>query len=97
MTILPETLEKLAKVNSVPSRYALEIIDYIDRNNSLPDLFNNGPIDTVAMCAVICPEIIKTQEISVLIDTSDNQRRWKRRRASHRRSRPDARFPLPWE
>ena len=73
VTILPETLEKLAKVNSVPSRYALEIIDYIDRNNSLPDLFNNGPIDTVAMCAVICPEIIKTQEISVLIDTSDNQ------------------------
>lgn len=73
VNILPETLEKLKKVNSVSSRYALEIIDYVDKNNSLPDLFNNGPIDTVAMCAVICPEIIKTLEISVLIDTSDNQ------------------------
>ena len=34
---------------------------------------SNGPIDTVAMCSVICPDIIKTQEISVLIDTSDSQ------------------------
>lgn len=73
VNIRPETLEKLKKVNSVPARYALEIIDYVDKNNSLPDLFNNGPIDTVAMCSVICPEIIKTKMISVLIDTSDNQ------------------------
>lgn len=73
VNILPETLIKLEKVNSVSSRYALEIIDYVDKNNSLPDLFNNGPIDTVAMCSVICPDIIKTQEISVLIDTSDSQ------------------------
>lgn len=73
VNILPETLEKLEKVNSVPARYALEIIDYVDKNNSLPDLFNNGPIDTVAMCSVICPDIIQTKEICVAIDTSDSQ------------------------
>lgn len=73
VNILPETLEKLQKVNSVSSRYALEIIDYVDKNNSLPDLFNNGPIDTVAMCTVINHDIIKTKEINVAIDTSDNQ------------------------
>lgn len=73
VSILPETLAKLEKVNSRASRYALEIIDYIDKNNSLPGLFNNGPIDTVAMCSVICPDIIKTKEINVAIDTSDNQ------------------------
>lgn len=73
VSILPETLEKLRRTDSVSARYALEIIDYIDQNNSLPDLFNNGPIDTVAMCSVICPEIIETREISVAIDTSDNQ------------------------
>ena len=49
------------------------LIDYVDKNNSLPDLFNNGPIDTVSMCSVICPEIIKTKEINVAIDTSDSQ------------------------
>lgn len=73
VNIQEETLRKLEKVNSVPARYALEIIDYVDKNNSLPDLFNNGPIDTVAMCSVICPEIIHTKEINVAIDTSDNQ------------------------
>lgn len=73
INILPETMEKLARVDSVPSRYALEIIDYVDKNNSLPGLFNNGPIDTVAMCSVICPEIIQTKEISVVIDTGDHQ------------------------
>ena len=73
VNILPETLAKLEKVGSTSARYALEIIDYVDRNNSLPDLFNNGPIDTVSMCTVICPEIIKTKEINVAIDTSDSQ------------------------
>lgn len=73
VSIQPETLRRLEKHNSVPARYALEIIDFVDKNNSLPDLFNNGPIDTVAMCSVICPEIIKTKEIRVMIDTSDNQ------------------------
>lgn len=73
VNILPETLEKLKKADSVSSRYALDIIDYVDKNNSLPGLFNNGPIDTVAMCSVINPEIIKTKEINVAIDTSDSR------------------------
>lgn len=73
VNILPETLEKLKKVDSVSSRYALDIIDYVDKNNSLPDLFNNGPIDTVAMCTVINHDIIRTKEINVAIDTSDSQ------------------------
>lgn len=73
VNILPETIAKLEKVNSVSSRYALDIIDYVDKNNSLPDLFNNGPIDTVAMCSVINHDIIRTKEINVAVDTSDNQ------------------------
>ncbi len=73
VNISQEVISKLKKVDSVPSRYALEIIDYVDKNNSLPDLLNNGPIDTVAMCSVICPEIIQTQNIGIMIDTSDNQ------------------------
>lgn len=73
VSIHEEALEKLKKLNTKASRYALEIIDYVDKNNSLPGLFNNGPIDTVAMCSVISPDIIQTKEIHVEIDTSDNQ------------------------
>ena len=73
VNIQPEVIAKLEKVGSVPARYALDIIDYVDKNNSLPDLFNNGPIDTVSMCSVINPNIIKTKEINVAIDTSDSQ------------------------
>lgn len=73
VNILPETLDKLARVKTDAAAYTLEIIDYIDKHNSLPDLFNNGPIDTVAMCSVIDPDIISTKQIGVLIDTSDNQ------------------------
>lgn len=71
VNISDEVIEKLKKVDSVASRYALDIIDYVDQNNSLPGLKNNGPIDTVAMCSVICPEIIETKEIGVKIDTGD--------------------------
>jgi len=73
VNIQQEAIKKLEKLNTKASRYVLEIIDYVDKNNSLPNLFNNGPIDTVAMCAVIDPDIIKTKEIHVEIDTSDNQ------------------------
>ena len=73
VNIREEALKKLEKLNTKTSRYVLEIIDYVDKNNSLPDLFNNGPIDTVAMCAVIQPDIIETREIHVEVDTSDNQ------------------------
>ena len=73
VNIQQEAIKKLEKLNTKASRYVLEIIDYVDKNNSLPNLFNNGPIDTVAMCAVINPDIIKTKEIHVEIDTSDNQ------------------------
>lgn len=68
-----EVLKKLKKVDTVPSRYALDIINYVDENNSLPGLPNNGPIDTVAMCSVICPQIIQTQRIGIKIDTSDDR------------------------
>jgi len=73
VNIQEESLKKLEKLNTKASRYVLEIIDYVDKNNSLPNLFNNGPIDTVAMCTVIDPDIIQTKEIHVEVDTSDNQ------------------------
>lgn len=73
VSIHEEALAKLEKLDTKASRYALEIIDYVDKNNSLPDLFNNGPIDTVAMCTFLCPEIIQTKEIHVQVDTSDSQ------------------------
>lgn len=73
VSIEQPAIEKLKKLDTKEAKYALEIIDYVDKNNSLPGLFNNGPIDTVAMCTVIQPDIIKTQEIHVEVDTSDNQ------------------------
>lgn len=66
-----ETLTRLKAIDSRQSRYALEIIDYIDQNNTIEDqaLFINGPIDTTAMCCFIHPEIAVYKEINVAIDT----------------------------
>ncbi len=81
-----ETLRKLRALNNRQSRYALEIVDYIDRNNSISDrnIFINGPIDTTAMCCFICPEIMTDiRKIHVAIDTGGQLTRgmtlWDRR------------------
>lgn len=80
-----ETLEKLRQIGNLQSKYALEIIDYIDKNNSISekDLFINGPIDTTAMCAFICPEMLQTTTIKVAVDTGSQLTRgmtiWDRR------------------
>lgn len=80
-----KTLGKLRKIGSKQSQYALEIIDYIDKNNSIEDqqLYINGPIDTTAMCCFIRPEIAKYREIKVAVDTGGNLTRgmtiWDRR------------------
>ena len=53
------------------AKYALEIIDYIDGNNSIQeqDIFINGPIDTTAMCCYINHDIMTDiREINVSID-----------------------------
>ena len=75
VNIEPWALEKLQAINTKASRYALEIIDYIDKNNTVKeiDLFINGPIDTTLMCTFLEPSLIETEEISVAIDTSDSQ------------------------
>lgn len=69
------TLEALRKAGTKEAEYALEIIAYIDSNNTVKEkgLFINGPIDTTAMCSFIHPEMLSTAEIKVAVDTSDNQ------------------------
>lgn len=80
-----ETLTKLRKIGSKQSQYALEIIDFIDKNNSITDqqLYINGPIDTTAMCCFIRPEIAKCREIKIAVDTGSELTRgmtiWDRR------------------
>ncbi len=75
VNIEPWALERLSAIGSKASKYALEIIDYIDGNNTVEekDLFINGPIDTTLMCTFLQPDLIETEEIAVAIDTSDSQ------------------------
>lgn len=85
VNISEETIEALKRINNRQAKYALEIIAYIDGNNTIEDqgLFINGPIDTTAMCAFICPDIVTTREIKVAIDTGSQLTRgmtiWDRR------------------
>ena len=71
VNISEETIEKLKRVGNRQAKYALEIIDYIDGNNSIQeqDIFINGPIDTTAMCCYINHDIMTDiREINVSID-----------------------------
>lgn len=80
-----ETLEQLRQIGNPQAKYALEIIDYIDKNNSIEDqgIYINGPIDTTAMCAFLHPEMLTTKEIKVAVDTGGQLTRgmtiWDRR------------------
>lgn len=80
-----EAIEKLRRIGNKAASYALEIIDYIDKNNSIPEqgIFINGPIDTMAMCAAIYPDMLTTREIHVAVDTGSQLTRgmtlWDRR------------------
>lgn len=85
VNISEDTIEALRKADTKQAKYALEIIEYIDGNNSIPeqDLFINGPIDTTAMCCFIEPSIMKTTKIKVAVDTGGQLTRgmtlWDRR------------------
>lgn len=85
VNITEQTIQKLKELDTKEARYTLEIIDYIDRNNSIPKegIFINGPIDTTAMCAFLHPEILKLKEIHVAVDTGSQLTRgmtiWDRR------------------
>lgn len=71
VNISDETIAKLKELKNRQAKYALEIIDYIDGNNSIEDegIFINGPIDTTAMCCFLNPEIMTdVREINVAID-----------------------------
>ena len=66
-----ETLNRLRAIDNRSAKYALEIIEYIDGNNSIEEqgIFINGPIDTTAMCCFLNPEIMTdVREINVAID-----------------------------
>ncbi|MEG1926141.1 MAG: nucleoside hydrolase [Ruthenibacterium sp.] len=71
MNIPEETQQKIRLLNNKQANYTMEILDYIEHAQSdLEDgAYIKGTIDTVAMCAFICPDIIKTKKISVVIDT----------------------------
>ncbi len=64
-------LDELKKIGNKAAKYALEIIDYIDGNNTIKEkgLFINGPIDTTAMCSFIEPTLLKTEKVHVVVDT----------------------------
>lgn len=85
VNISQESIKAMQAMGTKASLYALEIIDYVDKNNSIPEqgIFNNGPIDTSAMCAFLCPEIIETKEIHIAVDTGSTLTRgmtiWDRR------------------
>jgi purine nucleosidase/pyrimidine-specific ribonucleoside hydrolase len=71
VNISDSTIEALKAINTKQTRYTLEIIDYIDKNNSIPEkgLFVNGPIDTTAMCCFIEPSIMTVDMIKIAVDT----------------------------
>lgn len=71
VNISEKYLAELAKIDNKAAKYALEIIDYIDGNNTIKEkgLFINGPIDTTAMCTFLDPTLVKTEKIHVAIDT----------------------------
>lgn len=71
VNISDATIEKLKGLHNRQAKYALEIIDYIDGNNSIEDkgIFINGPIDTTAMCCFLNPDIMTdVRDIHVAID-----------------------------
>ena len=80
-----ETLEQIRRIGNPQAKYALEIIDYIDKNNSIEEkgIYINGPIDTTAMCSFLCPDMLTTKEIKVAVDTGSQLTRgmtiWDRR------------------
>jgi purine nucleosidase/pyrimidine-specific ribonucleoside hydrolase len=85
VNISDTTIGILKTLNTPQAKYTLEIIDYIDKNNSIPDkgLLLNGPIDTTAMCCFIEPSIMAVDRIKVAVDTGGQLTRgmtiWDRR------------------
>ncbi len=83
--ITDQTLEKLKCLNTPQANYVAEILDYIEKATSddKGGFHFRGTIDTAAMCAFLCPQMIKTKKILVSIDTSDAASRgmilWDRR------------------
>lgn len=83
--ILPETQEKIRRLGNKQAVYTLETLSYIEKAQS--DLeegtYIKGTIDTVAMCAFLRPDMIKTKTIKVAIDTGTDLTRgatiWDRR------------------
>ena len=86
VNISEDTIQKLKNLNNRQAKYALEIIEYIDGNNSIEEqgIFINGPIDTTAMCCFLDPTIMTdVREINVAIDCGEQLTRgmtiWDRR------------------
>ena len=83
--ITDETLDKLKKLDTLQAVYVAEILDYIEKATSDDEggFHFCGTIDTAAMCAFLCPQMIKTKKILIAVDTSDTASRgmilWDRR------------------
>lgn len=74
MNISTETQCKINALGTKQAAYTIETLNYIEEaQKDLEDgAYIKGTIDTVAMCAFLCPDMIETQKIKVAIDTSDN-------------------------
>lgn len=83
--ISDETLAKIKALDTPASRYVSEILEYIEEatSDSKGGFHFRGTIDTVAMCAFLCPDVIQKKEVRIAIDTSSSATRgmviWDRR------------------
>lgn len=71
VNISDDSIKALKTIGNKASKYAVEIIDYIDGNNTIKEkgLFINGPIDTTAMCSFIDPSLLTIEKIRMVVDT----------------------------
>lgn len=83
--ITDETLQKILRLHTPQSDYVTEILQYIENatSDSKADFHFRGTIDTAAMCAFLCPQMLQTQKIRISVDTSQSAARgmiiWDRR------------------
>lgn len=68
-----DTLGKIKALGTKEGDYVAGIIDYIEKATKEKDTgFSfRGTLDTTAMCAFLCPEMLETKKIKITIDTSD--------------------------
>ena len=69
-----DTVARIKALGTKQSEYVTGILEYIEAATKEKDIgFRfRGTLDTTAMCAFLCPEMLTTQRIKVAIDTSSS-------------------------